>query len=126
MRRAVCLLLPVTLVLAACQREPPIATEGTAAPSTATEGSKAGGTEGDGSDTVTMRYTCEAGHSVAIVGGGRTARVSLANGRVVDIPRVADAAPPRFSGEALSFDVGSGGATLGQHEVGGFACREAG
>lgn len=122
MLRAVCLLLPVTLVLAACQRESPVATDRTDAPRSA----EAGSNEGDGNDTVTMRYTCEAGHSVAIVGGGRTARVSFADGRTVDIPRVAEAAPPRFSGEALSFDVGSGGATLGQHEVGGFACREAG
>lgn len=75
------------------------------------------------SDGITMRYTCEQGHSVAIVRGD-TARVSLADGRVIDIPRIADSSPPRYSGVALSFDVGSNGATLGQHEVGGFACRE--
>jgi hypothetical protein len=71
-----------------------------------------------------MRYRCEQGHRVDIVGGD-SARVTLADGRVVDIPRVADSAPPRYSGIALSFEVSSDGATLGQDEVGGFACREA-
>jgi membrane-bound inhibitor of C-type lysozyme len=76
------------------------------------------------SDSITMRYRCEQGHRVDIVGGD-SARVTLADGRVVDIPRVADSAPPRYSGIALSFEVSSDGATLGQDEVGGFACREA-
>ena len=76
------------------------------------------------SDGITMRYACDQGHSVAIV-RGQIARVSLAGGRVVEIPRIADSSPPSYSGVALSFEVGSSGATLGQHEVGGFACREA-
>ncbi|HEY0662957.1 MAG TPA: hypothetical protein VGD21_16730 [Lysobacter sp.] len=72
-------------------------------------------------DGITMRYRCESGHSVAIVRGER-ARVTLADGRVVEIARVADSSPPQFEGEALSFEVTGDGATLGQHEVGGFAC----
>lgn len=76
------------------------------------------------SDGITMRYSCEQGHRVDIV-GGNSARVTLADGRIVDIPRVADSAPPRYAGVALSFEVGSDGAMLGQDEAGGFACREA-
>ena len=71
---------------------------------------------------VTMRYRCDQGHRVDIVGGD-TARVTLADGRTVDIPRVAGSAPPRYAGEALSFEIGNDGATLGQDEVGGFPCR---
>ena len=84
-----------------------------------------GEADADADAGTTMRYSCKQGHPVAIVRGG-IARVALADGRVVDIPRVADSAPPRYSGVALSFEVGSDGATLGQHEVGGFACHEAG
>lgn len=72
---------------------------------------------------VTMRYSCDQGQRVDIV-GGNTAHVTLADGRVVDLQRVPDSAPPRYSGEALSFEVGSDGATLGQDEAGGSACRE--
>jgi hypothetical protein len=73
---------------------------------------------------VTMRYSCDPNHRVEIVGGD-TARITLADGRIVDIPRVADSAPPRYAGIALSFEVGSEGAMLDQDEAGGFACREA-
>ncbi|KQY51015.1 hypothetical protein ASD14_09260 [Lysobacter sp. Root494] len=73
---------------------------------------------------VTMRYSCEQGHRVDIV-GSNTARVILHDGRIIDISRVANSAPPRYAGVALSFDIGSEGATLGQDETGGFACHEA-
>lgn len=119
--------------LAACQK--PAATADTSAPG---RDERAAATPADLPDTsapnesgaaeasqgITMRYTCDQGHSVAIVSGD-IARVTLADGRVVEIGRVADSSPPRYQGEALSFDVGSVGATLGQDEVGGFACREA-
>ena len=81
-----------------------------------------------GSDTsstgIAMRYSCEQGHRVDIVGGD-TARVTLADGRIVDIPRVAGSVPPRYAGEALSFEVDNKGAMLGQDETGGFSCHEA-
>jgi len=73
-------------------------------------------------DGVSMRYRCDGGHAVAIVRGER-ARVTLADGRIVEIARVADSAPPAYRGEALSFEVGSDGGTLGQDEVGGFDCN---
>lgn len=127
---------PVLLVLAsrcvACQQPANPAAEAPSsrdeptpapAPATARAGS-ARPASGANDDDITMRYACEHGHAVAIVRGG-TARVSLADGRVVEIPRIADSSPPRYAGAALSFDVGSNGATLGQHEVGGLACREA-
>lgn len=106
------------LMLGACQKPAPPAEPARPsadAPATApTETQKP-------DDGITMRYRCESGHSVAIVRGER-ARVTLADGRVVEIARVADSSPPQFEGEALSFEVTGDGATLGQHEVGGFAC----
>jgi hypothetical protein len=82
-----------------------------------------------GSDTpfprIRVRYSCDQGHRVDIFDAG-SARVTLADGRIVDIPRVAGSAPPRYAGIALSFEVGSEGAILGQDETGGFACRQAG
>lgn len=70
---------------------------------------------------VTARYACESGHRVDIV-RGEVARVTLADGRVVHLRR-SDETPPRYRGEALSFEVHGNGATLGQHEVGGFDCQ---
>ena len=114
--------LLLVLAAAACQQATS-ANDG-AAPAADSTDAAADPAESAGTDDgVTMRYSCEEGHSVAII-RGETARVSLADGRVVDIPRIADSAPPRYSGVALSFDIGSDGATLGQHEVGGFACGE--
>ena len=102
------------LMLGACQKpdEPAPPTASTSASTGTQEPEDAG---------ITMRYRCESGHSVAIV-RGEQARVTLADGRVVAISRVADSSPPQFQGEALSFEVTGDGATLGQHEVGGFAC----
>lgn len=121
--------LPLAILMAGCRPTVPPPEPDTATRTETAEVSTAKATPAaQGSDTppagITMRYTCEQGHRVDIVGGD-TARVTLADGRVVDIPRVADSAPPQYSGVALSFEVGSEGATLGQHEVGGFACREA-
>ena len=73
-------------------------------------------------DGVSMRYRCDGGHTVAIV-RGELARVTLADGRVIEIARIAGSAPPAYRGEALSFEVGSDGGMLGQDEVGGFDCR---
>ena len=119
--------LPLAILRAGCKPTvPPPQSEAATRTETAelreTTTAPARGT--DASDDITMRYGCEQGHRVDIV-GGNSARVTLADGRAVDIPRIADSAPPRYAGVALSFEVGSDGATLGQDEVGGFACREA-
>ena len=74
-------------------------------------------------DGVSMRYACEGGQRVAII--GEIARVTLADGPDVELRRVADQAPPRFSGEALEFQIDSDGAVLGQDEGGRFPCKEA-
>ena len=121
--------LPLAILMAGCKPtvsppEPETATRTETAevpPAKATTVARSPETPSAG---ILMRYSCEQGHRVDIV-GGNAARVTLADGRVVDIPRVADSAPPQYSGVALSFEVGSDGAMLGQHEVGGFACREA-
>jgi hypothetical protein len=131
-RIALALLPLASLIAASCQRPaapaaeaPPSRSQSAApAPAEAAEAGSAKSASGENGDGITMRYTCEQGHSAAIARGG-IARVSLADGRVVEIPRIADSSPPRYSGVALSFAVGSDGATLGQHEVGGFACHEA-
>ena len=129
-RIALVLLLLAALGAASCRKPatpdaeaPAIGHEPATAPA-APPGGRAAQTPGATGADITMRYACEQGHSVAIV-RGEIARVSLADGRVAEIPRVANSAPPRYSGVALSFDVGTDGATLGQHEVGGFACHEA-
>lgn len=72
-----------------------------------------------------MDYTCEGGHSVAIVDGGNVARVLLADGNTVDLQRSADQAPPFYAGEALEFAVTSNGGMLGQDQVGEFPCKAA-
>jgi hypothetical protein len=120
--------------LAACQKPappaeptPPTGDEPAAATTPADTPDTSAPNEGgaaDASSGITMRYTCDNGHSVAIV-RGETARVTLAEGHVVEIKRVADSSPPRYSGEALSFEVGSDGATLGQDETGSSHCHEA-
>ncbi|MFC5577360.1 hypothetical protein ACFPOA_04935 [Lysobacter niabensis] len=128
MLRIAFVLLPLaSLVTASCQ-EPTAPAAGdltaTPAPAEAAEPATARPASGETAADITMRYACEHGHSVAIV-RGEIARVSLADGRVIEIPRIADSSPPRYAGVALSFDVGSEGATLGQDEVGGSVCREA-
>jgi hypothetical protein len=102
------------LMLGACQKP------GEPAPPTTSAPASTEAPEPD-DDGITMRYRCDSGHSVAIV-RGELARVTMADGRVVEIARVTDTSPPQFQGEALSFEVTGDGATLGQHEVGGFAC----
>lgn len=119
--------LPLAILLAGCK--PTVAPEPEIATRTETAELRARSVapprrQDASSDGITMRYSCEQGHRVDIV-GGNSARVTLADGRIVDIPRVADSAPPRYAGVALSFEVDSDGAMLGQDEVGGFACREA-
>lgn len=120
--------LPLAILMAGCKPTvPPPEPEAATRTETAEPGAQTAAPTrrpDASSDGITMRYSCEQGHRVDIVGGD-SARVTLADGRVVDIPRVADIAPPRYAGVALSFEVGSEGATLGQDEVGGFACREA-
>lgn len=139
MRRIVALLL-VCAGIAACQRPAPPAEPADSAvreDPAAASSTQAAPTPDDLPDTsavneggaakvaqaATTRYTCDGGHGVAVT--GESARITLADGRVVEIRRVAQSSPPRYSGEALSFDVSDEGGMLGQHETGGFACREA-
>ena len=74
-------------------------------------------------DSASMRYSCEDGYGVAIMGD--VARVTTRDGREIDLQRAADRSPPLFAGEALEFSVESDGAVLGQDEGGRFPCREA-
>lgn len=75
------------------------------------------------SDSEGMRYTCNGGYAVVIL--GETARVSAPGGYAIELRRVADRAPPAFAGEAMEFDVLSDGAVLNQDEGGRLPCREA-
>lgn len=108
----------MTLGLAACDgatdNEPAVAVE------------PGRGTEPDAvarGDSPSMRYSCEGGFQVAIL--GETARVTTRDGRVIDLSRVPDRSPPLFAGEALEFSVEADGAVLGQDEGGPFPCKEA-
>ena len=116
-------LIIAACVLAGCQR--PAEDTANAPPATSTAAVTAPADTATASSTdegVTMRYRCDGGHAVAIV-RGESARLTLADGRTVEIARVADSAPPAYRGEALSFEIGSDGGTLGQDEVGGFDCH---
>ncbi len=75
-------------------------------------------------DTASMRYTCEGGWNIAIVGD--TAQVTAGDGRVIELQRVGERRPPLFAGEALEFSVDGDGAVLGQDEGGPFPCEESG
>jgi hypothetical protein len=120
--------LPLAMIMAACRPTVPPPEPGTATRTETAEAppaqARAATPASDASPVVTMRYRCNQGHRVDIFSGD-VARVTLADGRVVDIERVDGSAPPRYAGVALSFEVGSEGAMLGQDETGGFACDEA-
>ena len=121
--------LPLAVLMAGCKPSVPPPQPETATRTETAEpplAKKAAATRGSDTSSlgITMRYSCEQGHRVDIVGDD-TAQVTLADGRVVDIPRVAGGAPPRYAGEALSFEVDNKGAMLGQDETGGFSCHEA-
>ncbi|WP_152597788.1 hypothetical protein [Novilysobacter arseniciresistens] len=72
-------------------------------------------------DTASMRYSCDDGWSVAVMGD--TVVASAADGRTVELQRIADRSPPLFTGGALEFSVEDDGAVLGQDETGPLACR---
>lgn len=121
--------LPLAMIMAACKPTVPPPEPGTATRTEMAEVPSAAQARvatraPDAPSAITMRYRCDQGHRVDIVNGD-IARVTLADGRVVDVERVAGSAPPRYAGIALSFEVGSEGAMLGQDETGGFACDEA-
>lgn len=106
------------VVLAGCSAEPdaalepPVATEPGAAPVDPAVAD---------TDAATMRYSCDDGWSVAVMGD--TVVASAADGRTVELQRIADRSPPLFTGGALEFSVEDDGAMLGQDETGPLACR---
>jgi len=104
------------LLIAACQKPAP---PEPAPPSASTPTSAEAPNPAD--EGVTMRYRCESGLKVTIM-RGETARISLADGRVVEIERTAESSPPSYRGEAVAFEVGGDGATLAQDDVGAFDC----
>lgn len=106
------------VALAACSRD----ADQNAAPAATIE-QPASEAATPGGDSPSMRYSCEGGYAVAIVGD--TARVTTQDGRTIELARAADRSPPLFAGEALEFTVASDGAVLGQDEGGAFACQEA-
>jgi hypothetical protein len=109
--------LLVVVSLAGCTKE-----RGATPAETAPAGD-AGQATASGADDVTMRYRC--GRNSVDVLGGAGARVRLADGRVVLLPRVAGSSPPAFAGEALSFAIGSRGGELSQDEGARWECSAA-
>ena len=121
-RRFLILIMLIAASVVGCKRSDDDAAKALPATSSDADATPVDTSPPPSDEGVSMRYRCDGGHAVAIV-RGELARVTLADGRVVEIARVADSAPPAYRGEALSFDIGSSGATLGQDEVGGFDCR---
>ena len=129
--RALPLLLAATIIAGGCNRhEPPATPEGeatTAAAATATQTtapddyvpSEPVRTQ---AAVVTMRYACDEGNTVEVLDTD-SARVTLADGRVVEVPLVAGSSPPAYVGEAVAFAVGSSGAKLTQEEGGVWNCK---
>lgn len=64
-------------------------------------------------------FACDGGHRVELL--AEAARVTLVDGRIVDVP--ADGAV--YRGEALGFIPAGDHGTLAQDEVGAFPCRRA-
>ena len=67
---------------------------------------------GPSADTGRARYRCAEGHRVEVVDD--TARVTLRNGTVVDLPRSAQATGTLYAGQALEFTVIGEAAQLAQ------------
>lgn len=72
-------------------------------------------------DGVTMRYGCADGNKVDIVGGD-TARVTLSDGRKLELARVEGRSPPLYSGDATEFAIGSEGGVLARDDGGQWDC----
>lgn len=120
MHRTTPYLLPALLVsaLAACSGD----RADTAAVTPTTAASTAPAPEAAPSDaSVTMRYTCDGDHSVA-VHGESSVTVTTPDG-TTELQRVADSAPPQFADDTLSFSINQKGAELGHAGVGAFACQ---
>lgn len=73
---------------------------------------------------ITMRYNCDKGFAVAILSGD-SARITLSDGRAIEIGRVAGSMPARYGGQTFTFAADSNGAMLSQDQVGEFACTVA-
>ena len=131
--RTLPLLAAIALVAAGCNRsEPPSPTpEGTEAANPATEQPAAPDVvvppetpATTAPATVTMRYACGGNNAVEILSTD-LARVTLADGRVVEVPLVAGSSPPAYVGEAVAFSVGNTGGQLSQEEGGHWDCKPA-
>lgn len=105
-------------MLAGCNADRPDATPDAEAASTAAPTTAPGPpVQVDG---VTMRYDCTDGNKVDIVGGD-TARVTLSDGRKLELARVQGRSPPLYSGDATEFAIGSEGGVLA-HDGGQWDC----
>lgn len=121
MRRSCIVVALAVAGLAACRQAAPPAEPGNRpAAATVPDATE----DGAGDDIITMRYRCDGGHGITIV-GGETARVTLPDGRVAEIARVSGSAPPRFGDEALSVEVDNRGASLVRHNAGRIDCSKA-
>lgn len=122
MRRPILLISTAMFVmaLAACNADRSDTPSADADPATAATPEPAPAAEGD-TRNVTMRYTCDGDHAVA-VHGDASVIVTMADGST-ELPRVADSAPPQFADDTLSFSINAKGAELGHVGVGTFACQ---
>lgn len=82
---------------------------------TAAAGKVAPSTSTTSDADVSMRYSCQADTRVAITNDGR-ARVSLPDGRIVDLDRVVGSTPAVFTGSSLYLTIGDHDAFLSQDD----------
>jgi hypothetical protein len=111
MRIPVLIVLAAGLGLGACDRAERPAPVGEPGPAVADE---------DDARSVTMRYDCGDGYSVAIMGD--SARVTTPAGDRFDLPRMPDTSPPVYADEAMELAIGSEDAQLDRAEGGTLTC----
>lgn len=65
---------------------------------------------------ITMRYACQGGANVEVMGSSGRARASLPDGSVIGLSKIAGSMPPVFAGGSLYFAIGSTAAHLSQQD----------
>lgn len=69
-------------------------------------------------EAIDARYHCDGGNRVDLVGDGRSARVSMSDGRVVSLGAIAGSKPRTWSDVGLRFVVDGDYAALSQDDTG--------
>lgn len=109
-----CLALGMSLLASSCRQqvdEAPAATDAAPEPEPATAAAV-------GDEAVDARYRCDDGNRVDLIRDGRSARVSMSDGRVVNLGAITDSKPRTWSDVGLRFVVDGDYAALSQDDTG--------